>query len=193
MTPKAQTQSMSLVRENLVATLGKLPDNWVLTPVHNKRALRNNWQTEPALNRGHLAHQILNGTLATKDNGTEYTQTWNGYGLRTGNISGGLLGIDVDGPDAELQLQELCNDDLPTTVSWTSGKPGRVNRLYQLPKDLQEALSNWTGKKIIVSPGQDLHFRYNDQQQVLPPSVHPETGTYTWLQSPTETEVTPAP
>jgi hypothetical protein len=193
MTPKAQTQSMSLVRENLVATLGKLPENWALTPVNNKRALRNDWQTEPALNRGHLAHQILNGTLITKDNDTEYTQTWNGYGIRTGNISGGLLGIDVDGPDAELRLQELCNGNLPVTISWTSGKPDRVNRLYQLPKDLQEALSNWTGKKIIVSPGQDLHFRYNSQQQVLPPSIHPETGIYTWLQSPIETEITPVP
>jgi hypothetical protein len=193
MTPKAQTPDMGLVRENLVADLAELPDNWVLTPVHNKRALRNDWQTEPALNRGHLAHQILNGTLITKDNGTEYTQTWNGYGIRTGNISGGLLGIDVDGPDAELRLQELCNGKLPITVSWTSGKPNRVNRLYQLPKDLQEALSSWTGKKIIVSPGQDLHFRYNGQQQALPPSIHPETGTYTWLQSPMETEVAPAP
>jgi hypothetical protein len=193
MTPKPQTQDMSLVRENLVAHLEELPGNWALTPVHNKRALRNDWQTEAVINRGHLAHQILNGTLITQANGTEYTQTWNGYGIRTGEASGGLLGIDVDGAEAELLLQKLCNSNLPTTVSWTSGRPDRVNRLYLLPKDLQEALTDWTGKQIIVSPGQSLHFRYNHHQQVLPPSIHPETGSYTWTQSPNTTAVAPAP
>jgi len=181
---------------DLIEMLQQLPPEWVLTPVKGKRPMRPNWQSEPALDRGYLAHQLLNGTSITRPDGSEYTQEWDGFGIRTGSISSGVLGIDVDGTTAEALLKSISDGELPQTVSWTSDKPGRRAMLYQISEDTQailEAAGGWSGKKLIAAPGQELHFRFDGWQQVLPPSAHPETGCYRWTYSVAEVGIAPAP
>ncbi len=174
------------------------PKSWSLTPVKQKKPLRKNWQNEPPLDRGHIAHQLLNGTAQETDDGREYPQSWDGVGVRTGSISDGLIGIDCDGPAAEAKLQSLSGGDLPSTVSCTSGKLWRRGLFYQLSEAIQALIkqnypAGWGGWKTIAAPGQELDFRYDRKQQVLPPSAHPETGQYKWLNDPLSTEVAPAP
>lgn len=179
-----------------VRGLRDIPADWVLTLVCQKRPLRPDWQKEAPLHRGHIQLQLLEGTALTSSSGQEYIQQWDGFGVRTGSISGGLLGLDVDGPAAEALLATLSGAELPPTPSWASGRPGRRALALRFSDDLQariETRGGWGGKKLMAAPGQELHFRYDGHQQVLPPSAHPETGRYRWLTSPAEATVAPAP
>ena len=109
-----------------------------------------------------------------------------------------LLAIDVDGASAEPILKAIC-PDLPKSVSWTSGKPGRYQIAFQIPPEYREKLANftravireWNGLK--TDTDELLEFRYNYCQSVLPPSYHPSTGKYVWINSPADTEVAYAP
>jgi hypothetical protein len=87
----------------------------------------------------------------------------------------------------------------PKTVEWTSGKPGRKQILFQIPEQYRHLFQDFT-RLLINSFGiyecaekEQLEFRYNGCQSVLPPSIHPETGQYHWINSPTDTEVAIAP
>lgn len=113
------------------------------------------------------------------------SSTANGIGLITGN---GLLAIDFDGENAYKIANAIGSwlilDD---TLMWSSGKPHRHQRLYQIP---QQHLKLWHGitKKNINNYGditaiatEQLEIRYGNCQSVLPPSVHPQTGKYEWL------------
>lgn len=177
---------------DLVDALPDIPIDWPLTPVNNKRPMRPKWATEDTLSRGYLANQLLNATAIATDRG-EYTQQWDGFGVRTGN---GLVRIDQDGPAAEALLATISGGDLPETPCCTSGKNGRRALFYKFSEATQAlivAAGGWGGKKIIAGPGQELDFGYDGKMQVLPPSAHPETGRYWWLTSPQDVEVAPAP
>ncbi|MBE9111816.1 bifunctional DNA primase/polymerase [Nodosilinea sp. LEGE 07298] len=177
---------------DLVNALPDIPIDWPLTPVNDKRPLRPNWATEDPLPRGYLAHQLLNGTAIATDQG-EYTQQWDGFGVRTGNS---LVRIDQDGPAAKALLAAISSGDLPATPCCTSGKDERRALFYKFSETTQAliaAAGGWGGKKIIAGPGQELDFGYDGKMQVLPPSAHPETGKYWWLTSPQNVEVAQAP
>lgn len=177
---------------DLVDALPDIPIDWSLTPVNDKRPMRPNWAAEEPLHRGYLAHQLLSGTAIATDQG-EYTQQWDGFGVRTGN---GLVRIDQDGPVAETLLARISRGDLPKTPCCTSGKDGRRALFYKFSEATQSliaAAGGWGGKKIIAGPGQELDFGYDGKMQVLPPSAHPETGKYRWLTSPQDVEVASAP
>jgi len=178
----------SIVQENVAQNqqaqwLKAIPDNWALTPVDgNKRPYRKNWQKENPLDRGEIFKELSSGRAK-------------GYGIRTGEISGGILAIDADGFAAEELLQKHCGD-LPQTVSFTSGKPGRRQLLYQVPQEYWEitkTIKLRTGIKGEDGKEQLLEFRWNGCQSVLPPSVHPETGRYHWIDSPQDTAVAECP
>lgn len=190
-TAPVETEATEADPMDLVESLCDIPTDWPLTPAKDKRPLRPNWATEPTLSRGNLAHQLLNGTAITTDRG-EYTQQWDGFGVRTGD---GMIGVDQDGPAAAALLAQLSGGDMPPTPVWTSGKDQRLGLLYRLSESTQALLSadGWGGKKLIPIPGQDLDFRYDGKMQVLPPSAHPETGRYHWIVSPQDVEVAPAP
>ncbi len=176
---------------DLVDALPDIPIDWSLTPVKDKRPLLPNWARDP-LSRGSLAHQLLNDTAIATDHG-EYTQQWDGFGVRTGN---GLVRIDQDGPAAETLLATISGGDLPKTPCCTSGKDGRRALFYKFSEATQAfitAAGGWGGKKFIAGPSQELDIGYDGKMQVLPPSAHPETGQYWWLTSPQDAEVAPAP
>lgn len=193
----------------IAAGLDILPPSWELTPLRDKRPFRKNWQTEPPVSREFIKDGILNWQeFKSEKTGNYYKAYSSGYGLRTGEISGGLIAIDVDGLSAHPILDALSSGELPTTVSWASGKPGRKQLLFQIPEEYRGTLKNFTRKVIykygevestyVIEDGEKvykegLEFRYNEHQSALPPSRHPDTGEYFWINSPTEFEVAIAP
>ena len=110
-------------------------------------------------------------------------------GLLLGPASGGICAIDFDGPSAFTWVEEQGIDltGLPLTPTWTSGKPGRCQMAFRVPRELWDIL---TTKKIVTRPasapgardGEGFEFRWTGGQSVLPPSTHPDTGqSYQWL------------
>lgn len=189
----------------IAAALQNIPAHWSVTPLAGKRPFRKDWQTEPFMPHAVIAGLVLKGQEAVSRKGKTYRRYYSGYGLRLGEASGGLLSIDVDGATAELILQALSNGNIPHTVSWTSGKPGRYQIAFQVPEAFRQALegftrvalTEWEGLQTARDsngkPIEFLEFRYNRSQSVLPPSYHPTTGEYHWINSPVDTEVALAP
>ncbi|MBP5976534.1 bifunctional DNA primase/polymerase [Brasilonema sp. CT11] len=189
----------------IASELEKIPSNWSLTPVQDKSPKRQNWQIEESIPRQGIAALILQGEKKVNRKGNAYTNYWSGYGIRTGEQSGGIIAIDVDGSSAQPLLDAMSSGDLPKTVSWTSGKDGRYQIAYQVPDELRSqlkdfnrvALTEWgdlqTARDEEGKPTELLEFRYNGVQSVLPPSRHPSTGNYSWINSPESTEVAIAP
>lgn len=162
---------VGFVKEKLLGTLKKYPDTWALTPVKkDKRPYRKDWQKQ-GCDRKAIARDIQSGKA-------------NGVGLITGELSGGILAIDVDGASAGKLLEAIFPQGLGETFSWSSGKPGRCQLLFQLGDKARAVARDFTRKafkewgNVQTEAGEQLEFRYNQMQSVLPPSAHPETGRY---------------
>jgi hypothetical protein len=189
----------------IVNGLKKIPSHWSLTPLQDKSPRRKGWQTEGFIPHTEIARLILNGEQKISSKGNSYTRYWSGFGLRTGEVSGGLSVIDVDGPTAQPLLNAISGGDIPSTVGWSSGKPGRYQIAFQIPDEIRplledfnrKALTEWgelkTARSESGKPTELLEFRYNRCQSCLPPSRHPETGSYKWINSPLTTPVALAP
>jgi len=185
--------------------LKDVPAHWSLTPLQDKSPKRDNWQTEPFIPHSTIAELILHGEQKVSKKGKQYQAYWSGFGLRTGEASGGLLAIDVDGESAQPLLEAISFHDIPTTVSWTSGKPGRYQLLFLIPDHIREqlkdfnraVLTEWgelqTARDAEGKPTELLEFRYNRSQSCLPPSRHPTTGAYYWSNNPADVPVAQAP
>ena len=186
----ASVENSPATPKNWEVELAQLPTDWALTPVKEKRPLRPDWQHEPPLERPELLQLLQKGQPLTSNNGKTWHCHWTGIGLRLGKISGGILAIDADGPLAEAKLQTLSQGNLPPTPSWTSGKEGRRQLLYQIPSSNHDNLKT---VKLDCGEGQYLEFRWDGCQSVLPPSRHPDTGQYYWLVSPAQSDVADAP
>jgi DNA polymerase elongation subunit (family B) len=180
-------QGLNASRKNaLIKGLSLLPPSFALTPTNgNKIPYRTGWQQEPPVPRNTITSDIRTGKAK-------------GYGLRTGEVSNGILAVDVDGHLANALLRELSDgQELPKTVAFTSGLPGKCQYLLQVPQEYWNAIAtrkfktepDETGKK------QQLELRWNACQSILPPSVHPTTGQYKWVDgcSPAEREIAVAP
>ncbi len=155
------------------------PREWSLTPVQRKRPYRPNWQSEPPLDRDSIEQELKSGRAT-------------GVGLRLGEDSGGLVAVDLDGISAS-QFLKVNGLELPPTVSWTSGKPGRSQHLYSIPEEKRSQLQN---RKVIETGviGEQVELRWNNHQSVLPPSIHPDTGKpYQWINAPDLSDVAMAP
>jgi Bifunctional DNA primase/polymerase, N-terminal len=196
----------------IIEALNDIPDDWSLTPVWDKAPKRDNWQTESKLDKGAIANLIFNGESKISKNGNSYQYFASGYGLRTGEYSHGILAVDIDGETA-LPILYAIGYKNEITVSWTSGKSGRFQLLFQIPdshrqnlKDFRrKVLTQWKGLecaktteigrngKTITKYIDGLEFRYNEAQSVIPPSRHPTTGAYRWLHDPLTTEIAIAP
>jgi len=192
--------------DTIAAALKDIPPHWSLTPLQDKAPKRPDWQTEAFIPHDVIASLITKGEQAvSRRTGKIYRRYWSGFGLRTGEASGGLLAIDVDGTSAQPILEAMSGGDIPVTVSWTSGKPGRYQMLFQIPPDIRVNLQDFTryvvtqwlgletAKDESGKPSELLEFRYNRCQSVLPPSRHPETGSYQSINSPANTSVALAP
>lgn len=171
---------------------------FAITPLFgNKAPYRDNWQHEPPLTRQQLVNAIQNGEYIPdkqKNDGSMRLVYAKGVGLRTGPISGGLLAFDLDGPSAYPKIREMSGgEELPKTVAFTSGRPGRCQYLLRVPEQYWPAIQTKkfkcmveddTGELVLVK-GDDgkpeqVELRWNGCQSVLPPSVHPNTGQYHW-------------
>ena len=185
--------------EAIAASLKNIPSNWSLTPLRGKRPYRKGWQTEQSIPRDTIAELILNGQEAISKNGNTYRGFASGFGLRLGDASDGLLAVDIDGASAQPILEAMSGGDIPVTVAYTSSKPGRCQLVFQIPENVRASLQEFTRSvvtewgNLTTSEGELLEFRYNRSQSALPPSHHPDTGAYQWINPPVDTAVATAP
>ena len=146
--------------------LDYIPSDWPLTPLIEKRAYVANWTDQP-----YTIEQIKSEIEQGKATGV---------GLITGQWSneGGLLWVDIDGPDAIPELEELAGAPLsaifPPTLTISSGKEGRQRMLYSIPTSKISLLPDKATIKIGI-PSFEILFR-SRQGAIM--GSHPETEGY---------------
>ena len=104
------------------------PEEWTLVPVAGKATYVREWGD-------HKRRQIDAQGLYFEDS------RYNGFGVVTGELSGGLIALDVDGHDADRRYRAEAGEGYEAygeerTMSWTSGKPGRRQLLYRVPEHM---------------------------------------------------------
>lgn len=102
-------------------------------------------------------------------------------GVVLGPDSGGLLAVDLDAEGYEEQFELAYGrplTDLPPSVSWTSGKPGRKQMGFLVPKKYWDQLR---GKRVWKNQHNKtcLELRWTGHQSVVL-GDHPETNGYSW-------------
>ncbi len=166
-----------------------LPEYWQLTPtgkikagkVNPKAPYLDDWQNKD-VDRAFMQREIDAGKAV-------------GIGLRLGEPSGCVVAIDFDGQSA-IDLGRESFGEMPVTVNWTSGKPGRYQALFVVPEQYRDRVKNKTVKTGIIGDdgkAEQLEFRYTGNQSVLPPSPHPTTEGYKWINNPIDTPVAELP
>lgn len=207
-THTGELYSMNASNEFLASVHGKsalqlleaqvFPDWWSFVPVAGKATYIREWTTKPM--------QRMDCIVAYKTN-----NAYNGLGVVTGAFSGGLIALDIDGHNADQRYREVAGDEYEpfgeeSTLSWTSGKPGRRQVLYRVPAELVNELAHvktlirrmedgiWYlgqgdtnrpagGSAADGQPYEELVLRFNHCQSVVPGSIHPETKQpYKFLQ-----------
>lgn len=177
---------------------GAFPEWWVFVPVAGKETYVEEWTTKP------LTRERLIETYKTNF-------AYRGLGVCTGEFSGGLIALDIDGERADARFQGVSGDEYDAfgqerTMAWTSGKPGRRQLLYRVPASvipelrhvktviLREGDGEWHlgqgdtnrgagGAKTASGdkPYEEVVLRFNACQSVVPGSPHPDGGRYRWL------------
>ena len=167
-----------------------LPDCWQLTPlgkmdktgkINPKAPYLSDWQNKD-VNRDSIQSKIDAGKAV-------------GIGLRLGEPSGYVVAIDFDGQSAIDLGQELFGE-ISKTVTWTSGRSGRYQALFVVPEQYRDRVKNKTVKTGVIGDdgkAEQLEFRYTGNQSVLPPSPHPTTDGYKWINNPIDTPVAELP
>jgi hypothetical protein len=105
-------------------------------------------------------------------------------GIVLGPVSG-LVGIDVDGEDGEELLREISRGNLPTTLSFTTGRGLRL--LYALPAGVKAASHSYR------HGGGEVKVLAEGTVTVAPPSRHHSGKKYRWLPRRGPGHVGPAP
>jgi len=182
---KLKSNNHKALQKLLMEGLRLIPQNWALTPLlGNKAPYRTGWQYESPLSQKQIIAEIESGQAQ-------------GYGIRTGTVSGGIVAMDFDGPSAMQKALELSGGELLLdTVTFTSKRPGREQRLYTIPEQYWGKVKTVKIKTDVFGDDgkpEQLELRWDGCQSVLPPSVHPTTGNYRWRRSPTEVAIAPAP
>lgn len=169
------------------------PHWWTFVPVAGKATFVPEWTSKP------LTRERVIELYKTN-------QAYHGLGVVTGEFSGGLLALDIDGRRADDRFRQVAGDEYDAlgeerTMSWTSGKPGRRQLLYRVPASLipelrhvktlilREGDGDWhlgqgdmnrgAGGQATVSgdaPYEEVVLRFNACQSVVPGSPHPDTG-----------------
>ena len=173
MTISAERQDFATIGTDVLAALKAYPQEWTLTPVRAKAPYQKDWTK--GTSRKTIAQHIKNGNA-------------DGVGIITGTLSGGIVAIDCDGESA---VRYAADRGYSGTVGFRSGKPGRCQRLFKIPEQYWDGLAN--RKVINTGEGEQLEIRWNSCQSVLPPSAHPETEGYQWINSPDNCPIADAP
>jgi hypothetical protein len=110
-----------------------------------------------------------------------------------GMALGALVRIDIDGPAAEEELKRLSRGDLPNTLEFTTGSPGKRGILYLAPVGVAIKTTPKPGGASLA--GGELRFQAKGAQTVLPPSRHESGRLYEWVEGhgPDDLEAAPAP
>jgi hypothetical protein len=189
------TQPLSPLQQRLLEGLTLLPEDISLCLSDgNKVPLGAKWQEKP-LTKTQVADAIVNGITLRNAKGKEYhlkASKIKGYGIVTGTILTVnderyyVMALDNDGPSAKVKVTEISGGlGLPKTVSFTSKREGRFQSLFLIPEAFAPSIQT---KKIITQPKtetqelEQLEFRWSGLQSVLPPSVHPLTGEYVFVE-----------
>ncbi|KEF41872.1 MAG: hypothetical protein ER33_08980 [Cyanobium sp. CACIAM 14] len=139
------------------------PKEWSYLGVRGKDAFKKNWQKE----KKRLVDAVCD--VRTYRRAT-------GLGVVTGTLSGGLVAIDIDGPEAEFMYEALATGQRivgskypkewyepygkEKTMAWTSGKEGRRQILYRIPEGLVNALK---GIKTLTCTKIGMFFRPDER------------------------------
>lgn len=170
---------------------GAFPSWWSFVPVAGKATFVKEWATKPLTRELCIEAYKANSGYA-------------GLGVVTGEFSGGLIALDIDGPEADERYCEAAGEGYEayaaeTSMSWTSGRPGRRQILYRVPASIVAELRHiktlilradgaWhlghsdverqAGKAAEVETDleyQEVVLRFNACQSVVPGSPHPLT------------------
>lgn len=143
------------------------PADWRLVRVGpDKRPIGAKWQSEPGL---------------SPDDAIELEQLPPAFGLLSGPQSGCIV-LDLDGEGWREDFLERTGhpiEDLPQTIAWTSGKPGRSGRAFAVEDEWWPHLAN--RRPFVSAAGETLWELRGDRHQAVLIGVHPETGRYRWL------------
>ena len=183
----SRTQKLLDGLERIVATDLDLP----LVPIGNhKQPLGDRWQQRPFTATQLIEAINSGGVSVTIKNRTKKIQPL-GFGLITGRkiTVGGfthyLMALDQDGASACRRIDVLSGGQpLPKTVAFTSDRPGRCQYLFLIPEQYADAIKTKKIKTGVIGDdgkAEQLEFRWQNLQSVLPPSVHPTTGEYRWV------------
>ena len=183
-------RAIELVRDQV------FPAWWTLVPTKGKDTYETGW---PDLEKT-LTREFAVSRYRTNSG-------YNGFGVVTGEKSGGLLALDIDGPSADARYKEVAGDAYrpagdEDTMATTSGREGRRQILYRVPNSVLRELRK-VNKLILRTDGEwhqgggdsnakkdapeekyeELVIRFNRCQTVLPGSIHPVTKKrYSFLQ-----------
>lgn len=130
------------------------------------------------------------------------TLSFSGKGLLLGPLSGGVCAIDFDGYyGSEWFEANIGSLDclLVNTPAWTSGKEGRCQMAFNVPKEHWDTLQPkfladkmvWNEKLQEDEMKSHLEFRWAGNQSVVPPSPHPDGGKYFWVVETSEVATIP--
>jgi len=198
--------SPTTLQQQLITGLDHIPTDFPLVPLNgNKQPLGNDWQNYPftptqmheGLERGWLCVRDKKGSLYKVYLPTEEDKKPNhneigGYGLITGyphkrdGKTYYLMALDKDGASAGSKILELSGGQpLPHTIAFSSGRSGRCQYLFLVPEQYARAIQTRkfrTGVTGDDGKGEQLELRWKGLQSVLPPSLHPTSGNYFYLE-----------
>ena len=171
---------------DLVQKLGQLPSDWAYVAVNgNKQPYQKNWQSTP-LSKKDLLPEINSGTCKA-------------IGVIAGELSDGLLFVDHDGASAERVLLDwgLTFAKLPASWTVTSGRVGRFQIIYKVPKEYWPKIKTKkfkSGVKDEEGSVEQIELRWNGCQSVVV-GAHPKTTGYSWMdgRSPNDLPLATAP
>ena len=175
---------VALSKPKVLEALRGAPECWKYTPVKNKRGFVDAWPQH--LFSIHDA--IKTGTnYVSKDPKKEDFGpiTLTGIGLHLGEVTK-TVAVDVD-PE-NLKIKDIKTyfknwfgrnlDDLPHSIAWTSGKLNRYQIALKVPEEFWAKVIHLEDKMELP----EMEIRWNNHQSVLPPSKHPETTFYKWVE-----------
>lgn len=172
----------------LISALKNLPPHWLLTPTIAKQPVCYEWQKYPFTPQTLYDRLEKHRAVQVKHkSGNLIDIAPTGFAIICGqNSQEYLVAVDCDGESVYEEIPTL-----PKTIAFTSGRPGRAQYLFKISSDS----NNLKSKKITTKAGEKLELRGTGHASVLPPSLHPLTGSYRWLPgcSPQEIEVAIAP
>ena len=171
---------------DLLTQLTKLPRHWSYVAVDGqKRPYMDGWQKNH-ITRAQLGKELKSGRAKA-------------IGVCCGTPSGGLLFVDHDGKSASGLFDDwgIPVSSLPPSWTVTSGRDGRFQVIYQVPKQYWADIRTRKYKTGVVDADgkpEQVELRWDGCQSVVA-GAHPTTSGYSWVpgRSPADLAIAEAP